>query len=525
MRRVGWVLALMLLIFAVGAVTAGAQKNIVSMSLNQEIGTIDPAKVTDWTEAMVMVNLYDSLVTPRPDGTMTGLIAREWEISADGLEYVFKLHRGIKFHDGSELTAEDVKFSLERVLALKQGYSWLWADIVKDVVVRDDYTVAFTLNEPFSPFLSTLPWLAIVNKDLVLAKKKPGNFGEYGDYAQDWMLNNDAGSGAYMFKSWTRGNEIVFAKFDDYFLGWREGAIDEVRAKEIAPGNDATVISEMKTGALTIADHYRSLQTYEQIDRLPNASVKTALSGEALYLKINTQKAPVDNVHVRRAISYAFDYQTFIEQIDPGAKQLRGPIPDTIAGHNPNALMYNQDLNKAREELAKSGYRPGELTINLCYVDGFELEERLALLFQVNLAQIGINVVLQPETWGRITDLAASVETTPHLTAVFSAANYPDPDNYLYTAYHSSAAGTWMSMEWLQDPELDKLIERSRVTVDQKERNELFFEIQDRLTQQATDIFIYALPKRYGMQDYLHGFEFVPVMSFEYDFHKMYIKK
>lgn len=521
MRRLACAVVLVVLLSLSGV--AWAAKNVVTMSINQEIGTIDPAKVTDWTEALCMVNLYDSLVTPKTDGTMEGLIAKDWKVSPDGKVYTFQLNQGIKFHDGREVTAEDVKFSMDRTLAINAGYSWLWADLIDSVKVADKYAIVFTLKKPFAPFLSTLPWLAVVNKAAVLEHKKPGPFGDFGDYGQDWLLNADAGSGAYTFKSWTRGSEIAFERFPDYFKGWRSNPIDEVRVKEVY--NEPTIIAEMKTGALTIADHYRALETYAALEKMKGVTIENAVSGEAFYLKVNTKKAPTDNIHVRRALAWAFDYETFINQIDPGAEQARGPIPSSIPGFDPTTPQFKRDLTKAKEELAKSGLKPKDITVNFCYVQGFALEEKLALLFQSNMADIGINVVLQPETWGRITDLAAKVETTPHITAVFSAANYPDPDNYLYTAYHSSAVGTWMSMEWLQDPEIDKLIEEGRTTVDEKRRTEIYRNLQHKLVDLAPDIFIYSLPKRYAIQSWLKGFEFVPVMSFEYDFHKMWAEK
>ena len=507
-----------LLAFVLLVTPAVSARNVVSMSLNQDIGTIDPAKTTDWTETLVIINMYDSLVTPLPDGTMGPLIAREWGFDEDTLTYTFHLNEGILFHDGTVLTADDVVFSVERVLALQQGYSWLWADILESIVAVDDLTVQITLSEPYSPFIATLPWLAIVNKDLVLANAQDD------DYGQDWLLDNSAGSGPYTFSSWERGNQLVMERFPGYFLGWPdEGAIDEVRARVIF--SDSTVLSEMRTQALTIADHYRAIETYTRLDELPGVSVDMAQSGEILYLKMNTQKPPMDNVHVRRAISWAFDYETFLEFIDPGGIQALGPVPQIIDGHNPDLLQYTYDPDKAREELALSGFAPGELTINYCYVEGFELGRRLGLMLQADLAEIGINVQLQPETWARITDLATTVETTPHITSVFSAANFPDPDNYLYTAYHSDAHGTWMSMEWYDDPEVDALIDRARRTIDRDERNAIWYEVQERIVDAAPSVFVYSLPKRYAMQEYVKGFTFVPVMSFEYNFHRMYIER
>lgn len=508
-----FVFILSIIIFSAGFVSA--QRNIVSMSMNQDIDTIDPSKTTDWTEAMAILNIYDSLVIPNPDGTMAPLVARDWDYSEDGLNYTFYLNEGIKFHDGRELTAEDVVFSFERMLDLGQGYSWLWSDVVESVQAADQYTVEIRMQEPYAPFISTLPWLAILNKELLLENEVDGDSG------QEWLLENDAGSGPYKFKSWDRGTELVFERFEDYFRGWPENPVDEVRARIIYP--DSTVLSEMRTGNLTIGDHYREIETYNRLDALDGVNIETAQTGEIFYLKMNTQKAPVDDIHVRRALSWAFDYETFNEFISPGTEQAQGPVPQVIPGHNPDVFQYQFDLDKAREELTKSDYEPGEISIDFVYVEGMERQRRLGLMFKQDLEEIGIELNISSETWGRITDLASSVESTPHITNIYSAANYPDPDNYLFSAYHSSAAGTWMSMEWLQDEEIDELILKARRTMDREEREAIYHEIQDKLVDQAPSIYVYSLLKRYALQDYLEGFEFVPVMSFEYDFYKMSI--
>src|SRR5690606_30071747 len=190
---------------------------------------------------------------------------------------------------------------------------------------------------------------------------------------------------------WAGSREIVLTRFDVYVGGWRENGVDGVRRREIF--SDATVIAEMRTGALTMADHYRALETYNTLGRQQGIEVITAQTGEILYLKMNTQKAPLDNVHVRRAISYAFDYQTFVTQLEPGAVQARGPVPQVIPGHADDVFQCTRDRDKARAEWAKSSYTPGELSITFTYVEGFELVRRVGLLFQANMAEIGINVV------------------------------------------------------------------------------------------------------------------------------------
>lgn len=505
-----------------------AERNILTMSSNQEFGTIDPHRGNDWTESLAMVNLYDALVFPSPAGEMEPKLAESWTVSPDGLVYTFKLKEGVKFHDGSELTAEDVKFSVERMLTLKEGYAWLWADVLEETTVDDTYIVSFHLSRPFAPFISTLPWLFIANKDAILAHKEPGEFGEFGDYGKHWLsvtTTEDAGSGPYMLKIWDRGREIVFERFPDYLEGWPHGdkSIDEIHVLLLKEA--ATVKIMLRKGELTIVEHYRTPSDYEEMADYPHIKVVKNISGEALYFKINTKTPPTDDIHIRRMLAWAFDYKTAITEIEPGSVQARGPIPRVIPGQNSRVFQYHQSLDKAREEMMLSKYYPDVPDINITYVAGMEVERKMALSLKESLAKIGVNLNIHVEQWGRVTDLATTVETTPNITEVFSAAAYPDPDLYLYSTYHSAASGTWMSMEWLQDPLVDQLIEQERITLDKEERAHLLNILQHIIVERCPDIFVYTLPKRYAMWDYVKGLTYRPVMSFEYYFHDLWYEK
>jgi len=516
------------LLLGFGPLSLAVGPNILAMSVNQEFGIIDPHRGNDWTESMAMVNLYDALVFPSPAGEMEPKLAESWTISPDGLTYTFKLRKGVKFHDGSELTAEDVKFSVDRMLALNEGYSWLWADVLEEATVDNSYTVSFHLSSPFAPFISTLSWLFIVNKDAILAHKEPGKFGEFGDYGKHWLsvtTTEDAGSGPYMLKSWERGREIVFERFPDYFEGWPHGdkSVDEVHILLLKEA--ATVKTMLRKGELTIVEHYRTPSDYDEMASYPHIKVVKNISGEALYFKINTKLPPTDDIHIRRMLAWAFDYKSAITEIEPGSVQARGPIPCIIPGANPRVFLYHQDLDKAREEMMLSKYYPDVPDINITYVAGMEIERKMALSLKESLAKIGVNLDIHVEQWGRITDLATTIETTPNITEVFSAAAYPDPDLYLYSTYHSAASGTWMSMEWLQDPLVDQLIEQERTTLDKEERAHLLNILQHIIVERCPDIFIYTLPKRCAMQDYVKGFTYRPVMSFEYYFHDLWYEK
>jgi len=529
MKRFSILLVVLLVLLAgFSCVGQAAEPNVLVMSVNQEFGTIDPARGSDYTELLAMYNIYSTLVFPDSNGVSQPKLAESWTARPDGLTYTFKLKKGVKFHDGSELTAEDVKFSMDRMLALRDGYSWLWSKIVKETTVDDAYTVTFHLSEPFGPFVSTLPLFSIVNKSAILAHKESGEFGEFGDYGAHWLsvtTTEDAGSGPYKLKAWDRGREIVFERFPNYFEGWPHGdkSVDEVHM--LLLHETATVKTMLRKGELTLVDHYRTYEDYREMGSYPNAKDIAFDSCYIVAAKINTKIAPTDDVHIRRMLAWAFDYKTVTDIIRGGSPQARGVIASTVPGHNPRVFQYHQDLDKAREEMMLSKYYPNIPDIVITYPTGTEDRRKMALLLKESLAKIGVNLVIKAEEWGRITDLVTAVETTPNICITSQTPTYPDPDALLYTMYHSKASGTWMSSEWLQDPLVDQLIDQERVTVDEEERMRIMNIIQQIIIEDCPDIFIDNMLVRNAMQSYVMGLTWRPIMSAWYYFHDLWFEK
>ena len=192
------------------------------------VGEIDPAKATDYGDTVLMVNIYDTLVFPKKGAPgVEPLLASEW--STDGKTYTFKLRDGVKFHSGNPLTADDVVFSYNRLIALGQGFASLFVDRVEKAEAVDPLTVKFTLKEPYAPFLASLVRLQVVDAKTVVANKKDGKYGEFGDYGAEWLSAHDAGSGAYSVESQNPQSETVMVKYPGYFLGFAENAPDRVR--------------------------------------------------------------------------------------------------------------------------------------------------------------------------------------------------------------------------------------------------------------------------------------------------------
>ncbi|MFW6421631.1 MAG: ABC transporter substrate-binding protein, partial [Candidatus Bipolaricaulota bacterium] len=317
----------LILVFSFALLSAAEEsENEFTFATYQETMTFDPAKSVDETELGNVFNTYDPLVYPVKGEAPKPWVAESWEVGEDGKTYVFQIRKGIEFHDGNELTAEDVEFSMERMLRINEGFAWLWTDILtpEGVTATGEYEVTFELEETFGPFIATLVQFNIVNKELLMEEKKSGDFGDYGDYGQEYLETNDAGSGPYEIDSVTLGDEIVFTKFDDYWKGWEENQVEKAIWKVIP--ERATMDTLLKKGEIDMIDQWGTPEEYEELDKVEG--VKTVEDPNVqLYLhQMNNKKEPLDDMYIRKAISYAFDYETALNDVFKGADQARGSV-------------------------------------------------------------------------------------------------------------------------------------------------------------------------------------------------------
>jgi peptide/nickel transport system substrate-binding protein len=499
-------------LLALTLLSSYALAEVITINVGQIFGTIDPAKINDYTEYMAAVNLYDGLVTVSSDGEIIPQLAESWQVSEDATEFTFTLKEGALFQDGTVVTAEDVVYSVERLLAIDQGPAYLFRDVLSadNVIAVDERTVQFTLEEVFSPFLSTVPLIFVVNKDVVEANDED-------DLGQTFLTDNAAGAGPFMLDSWERGANMTIMRFEDYHMGWHDQALDGVRF--IVTNDEATIRALAASGELTMTSQFSSNETYEALERMERFRIESRPTATAFYYKINTQLPPTDDVHIRRAIACATDYELIREVIYPG-DALAGPLPAAfgdffLAELEPPTF----DLDCARAEIAQSRYAgQGPIPITHAYVAGLQFEEEIALLFQATMEPLGFDVTLQPEPWNRITEMASDVSTTPNMTQVFYGPTYPSPDSMFYVQYHSASAGTWASMEWLQNEDIDALIDAARATGDREEQISIYQELQRQLVDIAPATFLLVQTVRHAMDNCLTGFEYVPIQSFDYDF-------
>ena len=517
-----------LLPFAIAAALAGttaivpaayAQDKKISLTVNavQIFGTIDPAKINDYTEYMAIVNLYDALTTVDATGKVVPQLATSWEVSDDSKTYTFHLKPDATFQDGSPVEAKDVVYSMQRLLALNEGPSYLFSGLVdaENVKAVDAHTVEIKLNRVYAPFISNTPLILVVNEDAV-EKNSDEKWGA------TYLADHSAGAGPYTLNNWTRGSQMTLERYADYHMGWpHEKPIDELRF--VITRDEATVKALATKGELGMSSQYQSNETYDAIAKMDNYKIIKADTATGFYLKLNNKLAPTDDVHIRRAIAYATDYETIRDQLNPGG-ELRGPLAAVFAdAFNKDLPAPTFDMEKAKEEIAKSKYadqKPIKLTLS--YVAKTAFEEEIGLLYKSTLESIGFSVSLDPEPWNRITELASKPETSPNATQVFYGPTYPSPDSVFYVQYHSKAKGTWSSMEWASDKEIDALIDKSRETVDREARNKIYKELQAKIVDKQADVFLLTQLKRYAANKCLKGYKWVPMQSWDTDFSRMW---
>lgn len=462
------------------------------------VGELDPAKATDIADSILMFNIYDTLVLPTRGGPgYEPHLAESW--TRDGIEVTFTLRDDVSFQSGNPLTAEDVVFSLDRMKALGGGLSYLF-EVVEKVEAVDNRTVKFILKRPYSPFVASLVRLPIIDKARVMENLGEG---EMGDWGQAYLSANSAGSGAYGVTSHNPQEETVMAKNDDYFLGMPDAAPDKVRMRySLEP---ATVRTLLLQGEHDIASRWLPPEVIKSLAD-EGAQLLTEGGNGAFHIKMNTAKPPLDDVNCRQAFAYAFDYSTALKMVAITndislGRPATGAIPVGMYGANGVDQARQQDMERAREYLAACKYDPADMNVELSWIAEVPLEERFALLLQSNLNQLGIKSTIRKMPWVLFTEAVVKPENTPHVSQLFVNTVTGDPDTLLYGMYHSSAAGTWQSPEYLNDEQVDRYLEEGRIAETDEAREEAYSRLNARLLELAPTIYAYDVQAVFAASD------------------------
>ena len=347
----------------------------VVYGMTQDLASLDPHVDTDAGTRDVVFNLYEGLVKPTSDGGFIPAVASDYIISDDAKTYTFTLRDGITFHDGTPVTIEDVKYSIDRYAEI-QGESSAFSSLVDSVDVQDDKTLVVNLKESYSEFLPMMT-IAIIPQ------------------SNEDPAGNPIGTGPFKYVSYTPGQNLELKKYDGY---WQEGvpSLDSVEFKFIADVDTAFV--ELQAGTIDILKYLTSAQA-ETLGDDYNIVQGSMNLVHAMYL--NSAYEPLSKTEVRQALCYAVDRDAINNFIFGGKSHIIGShmIPAMSKYYEPEAeTVYSYDPEKAKELLADAGYADGfdlEITVPSSYSQHVDSAQIIA----DELSQVGINVTLNQVEW------------------------------------------------------------------------------------------------------------------------------
>jgi peptide/nickel transport system substrate-binding protein len=446
---------------------------------------LDPPQVTDLNSNRVGRRVVETLVTfPDESTQVVPGLAESWTISKDGLQYTFKLRRGIAFHDGTPLNAEAVKFSIERQInpnhpAYKLGkypFANYFFGNVKAVEVLSDERVAFLLNEPRASFLAVLTaGAASIVSPTAVMKWGP-------DYP-----NHPVGTGPFRFASWDRGQRVVLEKNPGY---WKYPVkVERVIYRPIV--EDQARLTELLTGGLDLivgvpADNVAQLEKNSKITLLKQ------VGAHVWYLGMNNQKKPFDDKRVRQALNYAVNKDAIVNDVLKGTGAAsKGPVLPGTWGADGALKAYPYDPERAKKLLAEAGY-PNGFTTTLWVPEsgsGMQAPVAMSTVMQSNLKAVGVNVSLQTMEWGAY--LAKLRTKEQELFALSWMAGTEDPDMVMYPLLHSSQwTPVGPNRALYKNTRFDALLQQARLTTDQAKRAQLYKEAQRILIDDAPWVFV-----------------------------------
>lgn len=467
-----------------GGGTAGGYKNTLTWAQGADVTSLDPHQGKETPAVQVNTQIFDTLVTVDPEtNEVVPQIAESWE-QTDDQTYVFKIREGIKFHDGSDLTAEDVKFSLDRAHN-SAAVSYI-VNFIEEVTVDDDHTVTVKTTAPYAPTLRNLaiPFAAIVPKAVVEADENA-------------FIQNPVGSGPYKFVEWNHGDHVTLKAFDDYYAGKPE--TENLIMKVIPETSQRTIALE--TGEVDLA-YDLAVNDIPKVNSDDKLTVYEIPSLTCWYVSMNMNKKPFDNPKVREAMSMAIDRQTIIDTINAGSGQTADAIiaPAVFGYYSTGVKEYNP--TKAKELLAEAGYPNGFSTT--LWVNDNQSRIEMCQAMQAMLLEVGVQCNLEVLEFGSFISRTTAGD---HDLAYFGwTTSSGDADYSYYSLEHSTQQGAAGNRSFLADPDVDKLIEEARSNTNEEERKELYKELAIKLDEINNNIPVYYSSINVGANKKVEGF-------------------
>jgi ABC-type transport system substrate-binding protein len=497
---------------AQGVKVASGYENTLRLALGaaEEPDTNDPQKTTEYylLNFQILDRLVEAVTAGERKSELIPGLAESWELSDDGLVYIFHLRKGVKFHNGAEFTADDVKYTFERMLLPKteaknqdfidpiKGSAEVMKGTAKELSgleIIDDYTIKVTLKEPFGPFLASLatPAVGILNRE---ATEAAGT--DFGIIPEKTI-----GTGAYIFDKWVLHDELKVRRNDGYWRGAPE--LDGVSWKVVADADTMRMMFESGELDLFDTDYAFNQIAYFADNPKYKDNLVTGNRVNTFYFTFNQDIEPFGDVRVRKAFQLALDRQGILDALYDGRGVLvDGILPPGLVGFNPDLPKIPYDPEAAKKLLAEAGY-PDGFEMTLAHVAGSSEALSRNELFQAMLAEIGVTVKIEQMDEAAFFAIRADGKL-PAYNNVWSA-DYNDPDNFIYTFF---APGNTVRRSFnFKNEELSKRVAAARAIVDPAARIKEYQALEKAIIQdEAAWIPLFTRQHIFIVADRLKGF-------------------
>lgn len=464
--------------------------------------TLDPGVSFDGQSPLLWRAVYETLV--RYKGNTTEIIphlAEKVDVSNDKLTYTFTLRQGVTFHDGEAFNAAAVKANIDRQVKLNQGIAYGLAP-VSSVETPDDRTVVIKLKTFVDGFLTVF-----AGTDTVCMISPKVLAANASDLAQGYLHDHMVGTGPYKLDSYTQAQQALFSRNDQYWGSSTGNHFSQIAIQYVHEPSSEQL--QLQQGSLDVA-MFLPDDSVESLDGQPGISITNVPSFNLYYLYLPCKKGPTANKTVRQAISYGFDYATWVNNTMKGkAVQAHGPIPSDFPGYAQDLPQYSYQPDKARQMLAQAGYPNGGFTLKYTYETGYFWKRPLGELFQSNMKDLGITVDIQelsPSAWAA---LLSNPQTADHAFGVVWWPTLAIPFDYLWSLFATDAQGTaGYNWGYYSNPEFDKLLNQAYSEPDDANRAQLYARCQHLVVDDAPALFVYEKNYRLPMRSNVQGFQF-----------------
>ena len=485
--------------------------NTITFAIPAEPQTFDPAIEVAGPGYRVMKQAYEGLLAYKTNTTeLAPALAESWTIASDGVAIDLKLRPNVKFHDGSTLDAETVKASIDRTKAVGKGGAF-FLQALKEVQVVDPMTVRLVASQPSVSLLYGLPKVYITGKAHLTDA----------DQGAAYFATSINGSGPFKLARWNKGQQIVFDRHAEYWGGWSGPHVDQLIEQVVPETGTQQLLLERGDAHLVVLPTIGITQDPKEIANKPGVRMVETPAMRVTVISMNTQKGPLADVRLRKALQAAFDYQGMLQIYQGYAEVPNSPLPKGFTDAYDAALPpFKQDLEQAKKLLGEAGYANGGLNLTFVYTET-EAQARLAgLLMQSTLAPLGINLDLQGKPFATLAAQIADKNAAPDIQATLTMTpRTADPGELLSTLYAGNNVGQSYNYSWYANAEVDQMLAQADRTFDDAQRYAIYRRIAEKLIADAPSIWA-AYPKlievmRDNVQDYTYSpLDYSGVFSF-----------